>query len=176
MDIFLRHPILEETLDAWSWQLGEARVGYGNHAYRVFNYARRLLGTHTRDDLLAVAAAFHDLGIWSDHTFDYLPPSVARAREYAEANGYDVSLITNLIDNHHSLIRIPNDASEAFRLADLVDVSAGLLHGRLPRAFVREVTASFPYSGFHGILLKTAASWFVKHPLRPMPMMRLRPR
>ena len=30
----------------------------------------------------AVAVAFHDLGIWTDNTLDYLPPSVNRAKTY----------------------------------------------------------------------------------------------
>ena len=31
---------------------------------------------------IAVATAFHDLGIWTDGTFDYLQPSVRLASAY----------------------------------------------------------------------------------------------
>ena len=170
----LSHPVLEETLATWSEALGAARDGYGHHAYRVFNYARRLLGTDVRDDTLATASAFHDLGIWSDNTFDYLPPSIQRARDYVEAHGGDANAIASLIDNHHSLTRAADDAVEAFRKADLIDVSAGLAPSPIPKEFIRELIAAFPYSGFQGILVKTALAWFIRHPLNPMPMMRLR--
>jgi HD superfamily phosphodiesterase len=35
-----------------------------------------------RGDLekIAAAAVFHDLGIWTDRTFDYIAPSIALAR------------------------------------------------------------------------------------------------
>jgi hypothetical protein len=36
---------------------------------------------------VAVAAAFHDLGIWTDGTFDYLPPSIRLAREWLGQSG-----------------------------------------------------------------------------------------
>ncbi len=34
----------------------------------------------------AVAAVFHDLGIWTNGTFDYLAPSIALARDYLVAS------------------------------------------------------------------------------------------
>jgi len=34
---------------------------------------------------IAAAAVFHDLGIWTDRTFDYIAPSIAIAREYLVA-------------------------------------------------------------------------------------------
>jgi len=168
MQIIERHPVIEDILGTWAEALGNARAGYSGHAYRVFNIARRVIGTDDNNDALAIAAAFHDLGIWSDKTFDYLAPSIARAREYrADA------LIAELIDNHHRLRRIRNSAIvEAFRQADLVDVTAGLYRAGTSRQFLRELTTAFPYSGFHGILIKTALAWFVRHPLRPFPMLR----
>ena len=38
-----------------------------------------------RLEKIAVAAVFHDLGIWTNHTFDYIAPSVALAREHLSA-------------------------------------------------------------------------------------------
>jgi hypothetical protein len=36
---------------------------------------------------LVIAACFHDLGIWTDHTFDYLSPSAGLARDYLQRYG-----------------------------------------------------------------------------------------
>lgn len=177
MDIATRHPLVEDVLARWD--LGAALAAYRGHAYRVFNYARRIAASRHYDDELACASAFHDIGIWTDRTFDYLPPSIARATEYVRAHAPELSAerVSAIVRNHHVLRRIGvgEDATvvEAFRLADRVDVSRGWLRGGLDRTFVLEVEATFPYQGFHGILVRTALGWFVRHPLRPLPMLAL---
>jgi hypothetical protein len=175
-----RHPLIEDALDAWSESLGVDRARYVGHVYRVFNFARRIVGSTSLDDTFAAASAFHDLGIWSDRTFDYLPPSVRRARSWVLAKELDLSedLVAEVIANHHVILPIRRGvdarAVEAFRLADRVDVSAGVLRGGLDRAFVREVVRAFPFVGFHGMLARTALGWFLSHPWSPLPMLRLR--
>jgi hypothetical protein len=175
------HPLIEDALARWAESLSAARDAYRGHAYRVFNVAHRLVGSTLHDEALAVASAFHDLGIWSDGTFDYLPPSIARAAEFARERTPDVDspLVARMIDNHHLLFpyREPPDAAivEAFRKADLVDVSAGMYRAGLDREFLRELTIAFPYAGFHGAITRAASSWFVTHPSRPLPMVRFRP-
>lgn len=179
MDIVTRHDVIEDVFARWP--LGAARVAYSGHAYRVLNYSRRILGTTREDEMLAVASAFHDIGIWTDGTFDYLPPSITHARAFVEERLPHLSTETvrDIIANHHVLRRIREGASastvESFRLADRVDVSRGLLGAGLDAAFRREVTSAFPYAGFHGVLLRTALRWMLRHPLRPLPMLRLSP-
>jgi len=174
-----RHEVIDEVLDAWAPSLGDDRIAYRGHVYRVYNVARRLAGSARHDHVLAIASAFHDVGIWSDRTFDYLAPSTARAQDYLRSHetGVSLGLIADVICNHHVLRRIragaDADVIEAFRQADLVDVSGGWFGAGLDRAFLREVVRAFPYAGFHGILVRTALSWFVKHPLRPIPVLRL---
>jgi len=174
-----RHAVLEDMLDEWSPALGPARAAYAGHAYRVYNLARSVLGSSRGDDELAVASAYHDLGIWSDRTFDYLAPSIARAEGYlrTRASAAPAPLVRELIANHHALRRIRGgiapDLAEAFRRADLVDVTGSLYRAGLDRGFLRELVAVFPYAGFHGVLARAAWSWFLKHPLNPLPMLRV---
>jgi hypothetical protein len=174
-----RHAVLEEMLDEWSSALGPAGTAYRGHAYRVYNLARHLAGSNSRDAELAIASAYHDLGIWSDRTFDYLGPSIARADRYVSehAPAVPLELVRQVIDNHHALRRIrvglDPDLCEAFRRADLVDLTGGLYRAGLDRGFLRELVAVFPYAGFHGVLARVAWAWFLKHPLRPLPMLRL---
>lgn len=173
------HALIAEVMDAWSPALGAARAAYEGHAYRVYNFARALSGNGSHDGEIAVASAFHDIGIWTDETFDYLAPSVERASEFLRARRPDLSseLVAAAIENHHKLggIRegVEPSVEEAFRRADLVDVSKGLFTFGLPRGFYDEVVAAFPYSGFHGILVRTCLDWWRHHPLRPLPMMKL---
>ena len=179
MNLVHHHPLIEEVLSAWSTPLGAAREPYRGHVYRVFNVTRRLVQASTRDEELATAAVFHDLGIWSDATFDYLPPSIRRAREHiaTRAPHLDSARVAEIIELHHRLRRVTRgpdaETVEAFRLADRVDVSRGLLAAGLERAYLRDLSQAFPYAGFHALLLRTAVRWFVRHPLKPLPMLRL---
>ncbi len=132
--------------------------------YRVFNLARALAGTGDHDEAIAVAAVFHDLGIWSDGTFDYLAPSGRRAAEHLAARGpsADPEQVARIIAYDHALTSCRATAgplAEAFRQADLVDVTPRGDPGfGLPRAFVRgEARAAFPNAGFHRCLLQASA-------------------
>src|SRR5678809_856628 len=68
-------PIVDAVLDRHATALGHDFIPYRNHVYRVVNLCLAVTGA-SRDglDKIAVAAAFHDLGIWTDHTFDYIAP------------------------------------------------------------------------------------------------------
>ena len=182
MEILDHHPVLEAVLSEHAGALGAARVPYAGHVYRTFNLARAVLGNSARDDSLAVISVFHDLGIWTDRTFDYLPPSLARAEAYLARESVPVSpqLVRAAIDNHHCLRAVRGgpepQVSEAFRRADLVDVSRGLVRFGLPNSYLRELRATFPIAGFHGVLVRAAWGWFVRHPTRPLPMLRLKAR
>jgi hypothetical protein len=178
MEIVERVPLIDEALDAWRDALGAARDPYRGHAYRVFNVARQVLGRTDEDDAIALSSVFHDIGIWTDRTFDYLPPSIARAEAYRSefAPAIDGDVVARAIDHHHALRRYTRppkaDVVEAFRRADLVDVSAGLVRAGVPRAMLVELRAHFPYAGFHGLIVREALFWFVRHPLRPFPVLR----
>src|SRR5262245_13664357 len=79
---------VEEVLDDHASELGHDLTAYRNHVYRVVNLCLAIAGdTPVELEKLAVAAVFHDLGIWTNHTFDYIAPSVAHAREHLTARG-----------------------------------------------------------------------------------------
>ncbi|APR86596.1 Metal-dependent phosphohydrolase, HD subdomain protein [Minicystis rosea] len=175
--VVVQSAIVDDLLAAWREALGRDAEGYRGHVYRVLNFARALAGTREADDAIAAAALFHDLGIWSDGTFDYLDPSARRAREHVKANlpGVDAAEVERMIRLHHKLTPCPPEAgplAEALRRADLADVSLGLLRSGLPRSFVREVREAFPNAGFHRCLLRVSTQWIVRHPTRPLPMMK----
>lgn len=171
------HPIIEDVLSTWSASLGDDAAAYRGHVYRMFNFCRALLDDATSDERIAIAAVYHDLGIWSDGTFDYLEPSVALARTYLLEHGRadETREVADMIVWHHRLRscrHTAGDRAEAFRRADLVDLSLGALRFGLSRQFVAGVRMAFPNAGFHRCLLRIGTAWFVRHPLRPMPMMR----
>ena len=78
--------VLDDILLAHAPQLGADLPAYRNHAYRVANLCAALRPPDTDGhDKVAIAAAMHDLGIWTAGTFDYLPPSAADAEMVTES-------------------------------------------------------------------------------------------
>jgi hypothetical protein len=170
--------IVEEVLNAHASELGPDLVAYRNHVYRVVNLCVAIAG-HSRAELekIAVAAVFHDLGIWTNHTFDYIAPSVALAREHLAARGMApwIPEIEAMILDHHKVTpsRVhPQSLVESFRRADWIDVSRGLRRFGLPRTFIATVAATWPNAGFHRRLVQLTIDRFWKHPLSPLPMVR----
>jgi hypothetical protein len=176
-DLVQTNAVIEGVLDTWRGAIGSDFDAYRGHVYRVFNFARALARDSANEDTLAVSAAFHDIGIWSDQTFDYLEPSATRAEQYLAEHtlAVDHATVKRMIVLHHKVSRcsvVDGQLVEAFRRADLVDLSWGLLRFGLERGFVRDAQRTFRNAGFHRCLLREGFAWMVRHPLRPLPMMR----
>lgn len=172
-------PLLEEILGSWKPVIGTDFDAYRNHLYRMIHFCF-FLHPCTGDDKekIIIAACFHDIGIWSDGTLDYLPPSVARAVEYLAKTGRQAwtEEITLMIDMHHKLQPFDDPRFplvEVFRKADIADFSMGYIRMGLTADFVAQVQAAFPNTGFHKRLLQLGTKWFLKHPLNPLPFFRL---
>lgn len=124
---------------------------------------------------LAIAAAFHDLGIWQAHTFDYLDPSVQLAQAYLNQHQHQhfIDPVTAIIQNHHKLTKYPqNGLVENFRKADLIDLSFGLISFGLTRAQIKQCKKQYAYQGFQLHIFKKILMNFLLHPFRPLPMVK----
>ena len=175
MKIEERIPLLEEILNERQSAIGGEFAGYKNHVYRMVNFCFALgsdFGEEEREKIV-IAGCFHDIGIWTGATFDYLPPSIAAAREYLTGNNlekYDAD-VTLMIDQHHKLSEFRDDRlTEVFRKGDLVDFSLGLFKCGLPKSYVKGVKKQFPNNGFHKYLVRLAGGWICRHPLNPLPV------
>jgi hypothetical protein len=170
------HPTIEGILEAHRAALGKDFAAYRNHVYRV--YWLSLCFAETEDDPgLAVAAAFHDLGIWTAATWDYLPPSKIEAKAWLLAEGREdlTGRVETIIEFHHKIGPYTGkyaSSVEAFRRADWVDVLRGLRYGKTVRQKYRELVKAFPYRGFHGRLVVFFFRNLLRNPLKPLPMMR----
>jgi hypothetical protein len=170
--------VLDDVLSAYSEVLGDDYTAYRNHTYRVLNLCAALT-TRAPDalDKIAVAVAFHDLGIWSAGTFDYLEPSMQLARAHlVRANKTAwAPEIDAMILEHHKLSRYTSEPDwlvEPFRKADWIDVSLGMLTFGLPRGLIREISDVFPDAGFHARLAQLTLQRLRTHPLDPLPILR----
>jgi hypothetical protein len=168
-------PLIGEILGMWKTDLGDDLSGYKNHVYRMINFCLAQ-GEFDEQETkkIVIAGCFHDLGIWSDRTFDYLPPSVKRAEQYLRENdmGEWIPEIGRMIDQHHKLRSSEDRLTEAFRKGDLIDFSLGIIKCGLPGEFVREVKKAFPNAGFHKRLVQIGSRWICRHPLNPLPVLK----
>lgn len=169
---------LDEILAPFRETIGEDYEGYRNHCARMLHF-HFALGPTTPEQrrMSIIAAAFHDIGIWTNNTVDYIEPSIPPARRYLAENELEAwtEEVSLLISEHHK-IRPYTDPRyplvEQFRKADLVDFSLGILRAGLSPLLVKEVRERFPNAGFHAGLVHKASAWFLRHPLNPAPMMK----
>lgn len=172
-------PLLEEILDEWKPTIGSDFQGYKNHVYRMVNFcfAQNRFMNENRDKII-IAGCFHDLGIWSDKTFDYISPSIELAKNHLEKNRLKnwIPEIETMIEQHHKLTKYENGQNpltEIFRKGDLIDFSLGFFKCGLPKTYIKSVKKHFPNNGFHKCLLKVSSRWILKHPLNPLPVIKL---
>lgn len=181
-DVLHTHPLVEEILDGHrEHAMGDERgwASYRGHVYRVFNLARVLVPDHRyRDDKLAIAAAFHDIDVFS--SLNYLGPSIHTMDAWLRRTGRDAwaEELAVVVAEHHRLFpcRGPHaELAEAFRRADVNDVSQGVIRAGLPRAHVRAVRKEIDVDVFFTRTVPRAiARQLIRHPLDPFPILRAR--
>jgi hypothetical protein len=176
--LLTRIDLLDELLERHRAELGADFTAYRNHCARVVNFCAALSSGEAEPlRKMAIAAAFHDLGIWTDQTFDYLPPSERLAEDYLRGEGKPewIGEVRAMIGQHHKITPYRSEPAvlvEAFRKADMVDVSMGLVRYGLPQTQVKEVLAAFPNAGFHKRLVQLFGQRLRTKPWSPAPMMR----
>lgn len=157
--------------------IGNAYIPYENHVHRIVNFTMELKDEVKADDedKIAIATVFHDIGMWTASTFDYLDPSIEEAWKYLrKENKQEWSKeITLIIEMHHKRTiynGIFADNVEAFRRADLIDLTKGLKKFGLSKDVLSKNYAEFPMVGFQNIIVSKFLKNLLKNPLRPLPM------
>lgn len=168
-------PLIDELLGRFRQEIGADLEKYSNHVHRVFETCVLHDADPANRHKYAIAAVFHDIGIWTARTVDYLPPSILQADHYLNAtqNGALIPEITAMIHWHHKVRLYKGESSvtvETFRKADWTDVSLGLLTFGADRQKLRQLRAQFPNAGFHWFLIRKIGANFLRHPLNPLPM------
>ena len=75
---------IEEIFVLYKDLIGKDYQAYRNHVHRIVLLTLSMKTKILPDDehKLAIAAVYHDIGIWTAKTFDYLVPSIAAATTY----------------------------------------------------------------------------------------------
>lgn len=171
-------PLVEHILNTFKHHIGDDFLGYRNHVYRVVHLC--CAGGVSRDDdkqKVHLAACFHDIGIWTDKTLDYLPPSTHLASEYLAGTGREAWIpeVSLMIEMHHRVRSCEGcgfPLVEIFRRADIADFSLGAIPMGHSADLIARLKAAFPNAGFHRRLLQLSAQRALRHPLNLLPMFR----
>jgi len=172
--------LIEAILQSHSYRLADDLVPYRNHASRVFLHCCTLLRHAEMDSpeqiqRASIVAAFHDLGIWTAGTFDYIGPSCLLAREYLRETGRPewTAEVEAAIVFHHKITPARGRGAlvDCFRRADWTDVTRIAGFG-VSAKHVAAARRQFPYEGFHRRLLHFAWKRFKQAPWSPLPMMK----
>lgn len=169
------HKIIDDLLSRFESVIGVDYERYRNHVCRVFLYCILLDKNKSNEKKYAIAAVYHDIGIWTDRTIDYLNPSIAKANNYLMEIGKKEWLeeIDFMIYWHHKITKYKGAHQETvviFCKADWIDVSLGGLTFEGDKKKIAEIRQEFPNLGFHLFLTKQLLKNLFNHPLTPFPM------
>lgn len=145
----------------------------------MYHICQTLTSLSTKDEQkLQVALAFHDLGLFTENTVDYLPPSMALADDYLKEHHLQKwqKEIALMIGEHHKITPYQTSTYplvELLRRADLVDFSLGLVRHGVDRAVITQLKQEFPNAGFHKMVVKEQLAWITSHPKNPFPIFKL---
>ena len=171
-----KNEIIEQILSGYKQPLENDLIKYSNHVQRVYQFCTLLDPESDHPEKYAIASAFHDLGIWTHNTFDYLRPSISLARDWLLANNKKslVAEISLMIEMHHKLTRYNGRFStvETFRKADWIDLTLGLFKFGIDRNHIQKIMRRFPTKGFHRFLILESSKNLLRNPFRPLPMFR----
>jgi HD superfamily phosphodiesterase len=145
------------------------------HSLRARHIAAELAGRRGWEidgELLTVAAILHDIGLYPSASRGgvYTADGAALAREMLPAHGWSrerTERCADAIDRHHELRNQSGRGREveALRLADLVDVSGGLLRFGLDRRWLRRLNAGVPRRGLTRELAREVGRALRERPL-----------
>lgn len=171
----------DSIVESYKSKIGKDFNGYRNHCYRVFQFCQALSDKELGEEdsqKLQIALAFHDLGLFTDNTVDYLPPSMTLADEYLahtkQAKFRDEILL--MIEQHHKITAFDSTVYplvELLRQADLVDFSLGMVKFGLDKDYIKQVKKAYPNKGFHKMVVMRQMGWLTKHPNNPFPIFKL---
>ena len=166
---------IDELIDPFKAVIDEDFNKYRNHVVRVYQNCLLLDSNRDNEIKYAIASVYHDIGIWTNQTIDYLEPSIEQAKIYLTQTGKEewIEEISQMIYWHHKLSRYEGKYAgtvENFRKADWIDVSIGLLTFGANKREIGKNRKVYPNRGFHIFLIKKIAGNLFKHPFNPLPM------
>jgi len=181
MNVVTSYQTVDEILENYRHVIKNDFNGYRNHVTRMLNFCHYLKPDITEEDSqkIQIAAAFHDIALWTHDRVDYLVPSYQECHQYLAREGLEhwQEEIQVIIDMHHLISSYQGpyqELTEVFRKADLVDFSLGLVKGGIGSHFIKAVKKALPNEKFHRTLMRFSIVQLTRNPFNPLPMMRVK--
>jgi hypothetical protein len=188
--IYTSHPILDTVLQQHKSQLGDDYESYRNHCLRVLTFATWYLKESSEYqkvleegavpahamNVMALALAYHDIGLWTDGALNYLAPSVSvmnkdmeNQLEEEESDGplppfsdADLETARAIILEHHKFRHWDKPAESvvdsalvnAVRRGDWADATMGFVKSGMPPSHLEAAYKAIPGAGFHKMLAR----------------------
>jgi hypothetical protein len=174
-DELARTPAERDALARLRDATGGADGPMERHSLRTRQIAAELAGPRgwaIDSELLTVAATLHDIGLYPAVSRGgvYTADGAALAREILPAHGWSAERVdrcADAIDRHHELRNQHARGAEveALRLADLVELSGGLLRFGLDRHWLSSLYRAVPRKGLVGELAREVGRALRERPL-----------
>jgi putative nucleotidyltransferase with HDIG domain len=168
-------PAERDALDALRAATGRVEGPMERHCLRVRHVAAELARHRAwaiDGEIITVAAILHDIGLYPSASRGgvYTADGAELAREMLPAHSWSTDRIrrcADAIDRHHELrTQLARGGEvEALRLADLVDLSGGLLTFGLDRGWLRDLNQTVPRQGLIAELTRELARAVRQRPL-----------
>ena len=175
MDLIKDNETFEAIFQEHKLVLGKDFEHYRGHCYRILNYMNYWKLNEVEFKTCEVAIPFHDMGIWTHKTMDYLEVSFEGAKKYIEEKKLDIEKdsLENIIVNHHKISKIKdNSLAEKLRKADLIDLSFGVIKFGIDQKAMHSIVSEFPFLEFQQVIFKKVFSHAVRNILNPFPMLK----
>ena len=168
--VYTKHFMLDGELELVRPNIPEQDFErYRNHCLRVMTFTKHHLPEFVFEEypnamnIVAMAVAYHDVGLWTDGELNYLEPSAKRMEFHATKEAVfeekHIDIARQIIMQHHKLTHYSGDSSEAVnaivnavRKADWADATFGIIRFDLPAALLEAAYAKVPEGGFHKML------------------------
>jgi putative nucleotidyltransferase with HDIG domain len=168
-------PAVSDALGALRVATGQVEGPMERHCLRVRHIAVELARRRAwaiDGEVVTVAAVLHDIGLYPSASRGgvYTEDGAELAREMLRAHSWSAERIrccAEAIDRHHELRSqlVRGGEVEALRLADLVDLSGGLLTFGLDRGWLRDLNQQVPRQGLIAELKRELARAVRERPL-----------
>jgi hypothetical protein len=171
--VFDKHFMMDGELQSVHSQIPDDDFQrYRNHCLRVLTFARYLMPSYVYDaypsvmNIVAMAVAYHDVGVWTNEDLDYLESSVKQMEFHTRKEGLfeeeHIDIARQIIMEHHKITLYNNETHaksnavdamvNAVRMVDWADSSMGMIRYDVPAPLLEAAYAKLDAKGYHHML------------------------
>ena len=167
--VYDQHNILDEQLKFVQDAVGTDFEGYRNHCLRTLTFVYHQMPDSVFDkqpnilDIVSVALAFHNVGMWTLEPRDYKNHSIAVMEQHVKKEGKwdntSINMMREIILLHDLFGQYKDGESEwmneminTVRHAYWADTTVGFIRGEMHASIVEAAYKKVPDAGYHNVI------------------------